>query len=95
LDNIANLEWDFCQEGIDQVEVRFYSEYKRHDTIFRCNPSFRAEGEWYDWVIVRWESDDPSIEQPNPESVPINHGDHVRGNRYCYTPCKIIGFFIE
>lgn len=93
LDNIANLEWDFCQEGIDQVEVRFYSEYKRHDTIFRCNPSFRAEGEWYDWVIVRWESDDPSIEQPNPESVPINHGDHVRGNRYCYTPCKIIGFF--
>jgi hypothetical protein len=96
LDNVSGLCWRPCQQNVLQVSVNFYSEYKRNEQLFRCHPNYRSEGPWHDWVMVRWLEQRPTKAQPDLRSNPsVTHGDDVVANRYCYTPCKIIGMFFH
>ena len=38
-------------------ELIFRTEYIDHNgNIFRSHPSFRTDGQWHDWVMLKWES---------------------------------------
>lgn len=44
--------------------------------------------------MVRWEEENPLQEQPALADIPaISYGDDAAANKFCYTPCKIVGMF--
>ena len=38
------------------VFLSYFSEYKINNNLFRAHCNYRSEGPWYDWVMIRWES---------------------------------------
>ena len=38
------------------VFLSYFSEYKKNNDLFRAHFNYRSEGPWYDWVMIRWES---------------------------------------
>ena len=85
--------------------LRIYTEEKRHDQLFRAHHNFQGEGQWYDWVMVRWEGD-ARKEQPSRFQTVHNtlnpcspdHHDQTKSQKeklnYCYAPAKLL-FFVE
>ena len=43
-------------ESGKNVFLSYYSEYKKNNGLFRAHFNYRSEGPWYDWVMIRWES---------------------------------------
>jgi hypothetical protein len=37
-----------------------YTEYKRGEYLFRAHPNYQSAGPWFDWVIVKYETDEQS-----------------------------------
>jgi len=35
--------------------VEIFTEYKRNGTTYRAHPKYNSCGEWYDWVMIRFE----------------------------------------
>ena len=59
LDFILN-DYEPIQEVINTeecIDLSYFSEYKRNNELFRAHPNYKQEGEWYDWVMIRWEPD--------------------------------------
>ena len=49
------------------ANLNYSSEYKRNGKIFRDHSNYKKQGKWYDWVMIRWESD--GIIEQRPELV--------------------------
>lgn len=94
LDCMTTIDWNLHNHNVYKKTISMYTEYKRNDKIFRSHPDYRSEGEWHDWVMVRWDGN-PEKDQPNPKNLPISYQDEVDEKKYCYTPCKIVGLFFE
>jgi len=101
LQNNATLDWKYFDQSFDMVEVKYYSEYNRDQTIFRSHNYYRSIEAWHDWVMLRWSEQNPTQVQKNllteeKDTIDsLKYGDRVVGNRYCYTPCKILGMFFH
>jgi len=61
--------------------VYIHLEYIRNGLTFRCHPNFKSNGEWYDWVMVRFDSTARKGRKRNG-----NWPDH-------YFPSKVMCFF--
>ena len=96
IESIAKIQWTQKNQNTKYIPVSIYSEYKRKNTIFRCHPMFRSEQPWFDWVMVRWQNDSPTITQPDLlNNISIKYFDNLSGNQFCYTQCKILGYFYK
>jgi hypothetical protein len=96
IDSIETLPWQEREHAVLGTTVEVYTEYKRHEFLFRSHPYYRSEQPWYDWVIVRWDVDDPLTHQPNLLTNPsLRYGDEKSTIKYCYTPCQILGYFFK
>ena len=40
------------------------TEYKRKQHIFRGHPNYRNKGNWYDWAMFQWKTDNGYIDVP-------------------------------
>ena len=49
--NFIVNEYEPIQEYINSgeyIELKYFSEYKRNNKIFRAHPNYKQEGKWYD-----------------------------------------------
>jgi hypothetical protein len=89
---------------LDQRERKYvdtidcYTEYKRDKNSFRAHPNFNSNGSWYDWVMIRFSTDDNQEEhgskqrrgrkRQREDQVPVG-GSYPKD----FYPCKILCFF--
>lgn len=71
-----------------EYSLPFFTEYNRAGTVFRCHPSYRDLGPWFDWVMVRW---DPSVGHQVPCGADPGYQDDD-ANLYVHAPAKILMF---
>jgi len=96
INRMVQIPWEERTQQVSAVTVNVYTEYKRHETIFRSHPFYRSEQSWYDWVIVKWQENYPLNHQPELFQNPsLKYGDERTRNEFCYTPCKLVGFFYK
>jgi hypothetical protein len=96
ISSVTNLPWQKKINGVFGISVQVFTEYKRHDLIFRSHPYYRFEQPWFDWVMVRWSVNDPLKHQPHLRTNPsLRFGDETSEIKYCYTPCKLLGYFFK
>jgi len=96
INEIPNVLWERLDRQCSSTTISFYSEYRREGIIFRSHPSYRSNHAWHDWVIVRWREERPAYLQPMLKEIPaISYGDETTRSRYCYTPCRLFGLFLQ
>ena len=54
IDNYPPIQESF--EPGKNVFVSYFFEHKKNNDLFRAHCNHRSEGPWYDWVMIRWES---------------------------------------
>ena len=96
--NFIVNEYEPIQESINSeeyIDLKYFSEYKKNNKIFRAHPNYKQEGKWYDWVMIRWEKD-LSIEQPAELSqqchLTYSETEEDRKREYLYSPGQILCF---
>ncbi len=66
-------------------EIYAHLEYMHNGIIFQCHPNFKSNGEWYDWVMVRF----------NNGTNKVSHGKKSIGMwSHNYFPSKVLCFFV-
>jgi len=50
---LSNKNKNFFFYDVEQFFAHL--EYVRNGIMFRCHPNYRSTGEWYDWVMVRFD----------------------------------------
>ena len=91
-----NIQYMLDENIKPQKIINYYTEYRRNNVIFRCHSGYRSQNQWRDWVMVRWEEENARSLQPDIDTIPaITYGDSADTQRFCYTPCKIVGYFYQ
>jgi hypothetical protein len=68
------------------------TEYKRDGVIFRGHANYRHTGPWYDWVMLRWSSDNHQ-QHASDASCHVAYGDdETIALQHLYAPGQILGF---
>jgi len=69
----------------DVDEFSAHLQYTRNGVMFRCHPNYKSNGEWYDWVMVRFDI--------GPQKT--RHSNKKLGMWSSqYFPSKILCFFV-
>lgn len=46
--------------SVDSV-VEGFTEYKKENNVFRAHPSYRSEGAWYDWALLKFDEQEQYV----------------------------------
>ena len=82
------------------IVLLFHTECRRGDRLFRAHELYCSESSWFDWVMIRWEGDDPKVAQPRrfqEEADPCEpeYDDRIMNestDKYCYAPGRLCCF---
>ena len=77
------------------VDIKYFSEYKRNNELFRAHPNYKQEGKWYDWVMIRWQPDQISKQKKDLKKechVGDSDTDQNNNSGYLYSPGQILCF---
>ena len=96
INDVVDLNWKAYNGTYTMVQFNMFFEYKRNGVLFRTHNNYRSNGRWHDWVMVRWQSDNPARDQPDLRYTPsLRYGDTGASRKSCYTPAKIVGLFFQ
>jgi hypothetical protein len=83
-------------DGIDELIIPFFTEYKREGITFRAHHNYHHGGnaKWYDWVMFRWRKEQrPGRRNRSSHAVDVAYMDDVTDHeQFDYAPAKILGF---
>jgi len=72
---------DYPFQGVTTLDI--FTEYKRNGTIYRAHPNYNSFGEWYDWAMIKFESE-------GDRNFPVNQNKGYYDNKLY--PSKILCF---
>jgi len=83
-DFIYQKQFDREYPLFGQKVVEIYTEYKRNGTTYRAHPNYNSSGEWYDWAMIRFETDDEESNDQNSVIPGYYENDLYPGKILCF-----------
>jgi len=83
-DFIYEKQFDREYPLFGQKVVEIYTEYKRNGTTYRAHPNFNSCGEWYDWAMIKFETDDDENNDENSVVKGYYDKDLYPGKVLCF-----------
>ena len=61
--NVLKFIYENLHHETDYPKVMCFTQHKREGVIFHGDCQYRSGPEWYDWVVINWEGNNPTIGQ--------------------------------
>ena len=85
-------------EPLLSLQLQVFTDYKRHDIIFRAHPNYRKGRPWHDWAMIRYTKTTRDIEKnkcykEKTHLDEVYYGDDIATHsNFHYAPGKLMAF---